>query len=129
MCQLPTCHPVPLCSGCVGCPAARWGWPGKDLSTEEGNAVPKGSAAAWEVFLLFPQYWCQKKPFLKDPMSPLHTGALFLGALSQGEVPQWMAELGTCTAGALLGPTIFLLERTTLSNGLVFPIMAQIQVS
>lgn len=62
-------------------------------------------------------------------MSPLHVGALLLGALSQGEVLWCMAELGTCTARALLGPTIVLLERTTLSNGLVFPIMDQIQVS
>lgn len=62
-------------------------------------------------------------------MFPLHMGALLLGALSQGEVLQCVAELGTCTAGPLLGPTVVLLERMTLSNGLVFPIMDQIQVS
>lgn len=112
----------------MGCPAARWAWPGRDLSTEEGNTVPKGLLR--EFFLLVPQYWCQKKKnFLKDPMSLLRMGALLLGALSQGEVPQHMAERGTCTAGALWGPAIFLLERMTLSNGLVFPIMDQIQVS
>lgn len=72
------------------------------------------SAAAWELLLLVPHYWCKKKKTcLKDPMSPLHVGVLLLGALSQGKVPQCMAELGTCTAGALLGPTVFLLERRT----------------
>lgn len=61
-------------------------------------------------------------------MSPLHMGALLVGALSQGEVPQCMGELGTSTEGALLGTAIFLLEWTTLSNRLVFPVMYQIQV-
>lgn len=47
-------------------------------------------------------------------MSPLHTGALPLGAASQDEVPWHTAELGTCAAGALSGPTVVLRERTTL---------------
>lgn len=56
-------------------------------------------------------------------------GALLLGAPGHCEVPQCMAELETCTGGAWLGPTVVVLERTTLSYGLVFPIMDQIQVS
>lgn len=40
-----------------------------------------------------------------------------------------MAELGACAAGALLGPAIVLLERVTLSNGIVCPLMDQIQIS
>jgi len=40
--------------------------------------------------------------------------ALRPGAPSQGKIPWRAAELGTCTAGALLGPAVGLLERTTL---------------
>lgn len=50
-------------------------------------------------------------------------GALLLGAPGHCEVPQCMAELGTCTGGAWLRPTVVVLERMTLSYGLVFPIM------
>lgn len=112
----PSC-PIPLCRGCVGCPAARWGWPGRARGAEEGSAAPKGllrvcgclgGFAAGSTLLV------AKKTSLKDPVSPLCTGALPLGALSQGEVLRCTAELGICTTGALLGPTVVLLERVTL---------------
>lgn len=73
-----------------------------------------GSAAAWEALLLAPHCWWQKTRSLKDRESPTCVGALLLGAPSHGKVPWCTAELGTCTAGVLSGPTVVLLVRTTL---------------
>ena len=103
--------------------AAAWdvllpgGGPGRARGAKEGSAAPKGllrvcgclgGFAAGSTLLV------AKKPSLKDPVSPLCTGALPLGAPSQGKVLRCTAELGICTAGALLGPTVVLLERMTL---------------